>query len=118
MGIYLGKSPQHAKSVSLVLDRNKGLVSPQFHVVHDNTFDTVKQERYKSKWQVKAGFVSERAVRSRARMTESSNKIYQIEKSREDLDKQKRKNLSDKERDERAKKRRATREIFMKGASE
>ena len=48
VGIYLGKSPQHAKNVSLILDRMSGLVSPQFHVRHDNRFDTLKQERYES----------------------------------------------------------------------
>ena len=58
VGIYIGRSPQHAKNVSLVLDRNSGLVSPQFHVEHDNEFDTVKQEKYECKWQLKAGFIS------------------------------------------------------------
>ena len=58
VGIYIGRSPQHARNVSLVLDRNSGLVSPQFHVEHDNEFDTVKQEKYECKWQLKAGFIS------------------------------------------------------------
>jgi hypothetical protein len=32
LGIYLGRSPQHAKEVSLVLSLETGLVSPQYHV--------------------------------------------------------------------------------------
>lgn len=35
MGIYLGHSKQHAKSVALVLSLETGLVSPQFHVKMD-----------------------------------------------------------------------------------
>ena len=58
VGIYLGRSPQHSRNVALVLDRMTGLVSPQFHVSHDNNFETVTQEQYDSKWQSKAGFVS------------------------------------------------------------
>ena len=58
VGIYLGRSPQHSRNVALVLDRYSGLVSPQFHVTYDNKFDTVQQENYESKWQIKAGFVS------------------------------------------------------------
>ena len=58
VGIYLGKSLQHSRNVALVLDRFTGLVSPQFHIVHDNKFETLKQEKYESRWQVRAGFVS------------------------------------------------------------
>ena len=58
VGIYLGRSPQHSRNVALVLDRITGLVSPQFHVSHDNNFDTVAQEKYESKWQLKAGFTT------------------------------------------------------------
>ena len=35
VGLYLGKSPQHDRSVSLIIDIKNGLVSPQFHVTHD-----------------------------------------------------------------------------------
>ena len=64
VGIYLGRSPQHSRNVALILDRYTGLVSPQFHVVHDNLFETVTQENYESKWQAKAGFVSVTTKRS------------------------------------------------------
>ena len=73
VGIYLGKSPQHSRNVALVLDRITGLVSPQFHVVHDNRFDTVWQEDYESRWQLKAGFISINA--NTKRTTESMDKI-------------------------------------------
>ena len=58
VGLYLGRSPNHARNVSLIMNLRTGLVSPQFHVQHDNRFDTVKQNDYESTWQVKAGFVS------------------------------------------------------------
>jgi hypothetical protein len=57
IGVYLGKSPQHGRSVALVLSRETGLVSPQFHVAFDPTFRTVKDITSKSQWQLKAGFV-------------------------------------------------------------
>ena len=66
-GIYLGKSPQHGRSVSLVLSRETGLVSPQFHVAFDPTFDTVKDVTAKSMWQIRAGFVAQRESDSTGR---------------------------------------------------
>ena len=59
-GIYIGRSPHHGRNVSLVLDRDTGLVSPQFHVAFDPTFDTVKDIKTKSMWQIRAGFVTQR----------------------------------------------------------
>ena len=41
VGINLGPSPKHASSVSLVLNPTTGLVSPQFHVKHDDFFETI-----------------------------------------------------------------------------
>ena len=43
VGIYLGCSPQHARSVALVLNLETGFVSPQFHVVFDPSFQTIKK---------------------------------------------------------------------------
>lgn len=61
IGIYLGRSPIHSRSVALVLNPETGLVSPQFHVKHDGNFDTIPQlytdATHESKWQLKAGFV-------------------------------------------------------------
>jgi hypothetical protein len=59
IGIHLGNSPRHAQNVSLVLNLETGLVSPQFHCHHDDLFETMtgSQARSipKSKWQIKAG---------------------------------------------------------------
>ena len=41
-GIYLGHSPCHASSVALVLNLKTGLISPQYHIVYDDEFTTVK----------------------------------------------------------------------------
>ena len=65
VGIYLGRSPNHARNVALVLNIRNGLVSPQFHVQHDNQFDTVKDNKYVSTWQIKAGFVNVSHKRTR-----------------------------------------------------
>ena len=40
-GQYLGKSPDHASSVELIKNLRTGYVSPQFHVLYDNKFQTV-----------------------------------------------------------------------------
>jgi Reverse transcriptase (RNA-dependent DNA polymerase) len=62
VGIYLGRSPQHAQSVALVLNLETGLVSPQFHVTFDPTFQTMRKQFQNnvplSHWQYKAGFVN------------------------------------------------------------
>jgi hypothetical protein len=44
VGIYLGLSPSHATSVSLILNPITGLVSPQFHCVYDDDFATVAHD--------------------------------------------------------------------------
>ena len=62
VGIYLGPSPQHARNVALVLDRDIGLVSPQFHVQFNPSFHTVQHDKFDSLWQIKAGFVSQREL--------------------------------------------------------
>ena len=45
LGIYLGPSPHHAGSVSLVLNLTTGNSSPQFHVGHDDFFETTRYNR-------------------------------------------------------------------------
>jgi transposase InsO family protein len=63
VGLYLGRSPQHAQSVALVLSLDTGLVSPQFHVTFDPTFQTMRKHfnntEPSSQWQHKAGFLAE-----------------------------------------------------------
>ena len=45
VGIFMGHSPLHAGSVALVLNPTTGHVSPQFHVVFDDTFSTIPYMR-------------------------------------------------------------------------
>ncbi|KAL7464788.1 hypothetical protein ACHAXS_005121 [Conticribra weissflogii] len=45
LGIYVGRSSNHAGNVALVLNPKTGLVSPQFHVVFDDEFTTVPHLR-------------------------------------------------------------------------
>ena len=40
VGLYLGPSPMHAGSVSLVSSLETGLASPRFSVLHDDFFET------------------------------------------------------------------------------
>ena len=55
IGIFLCHSPHHASSVPLVLSTQTGLVSPQFHCVFDNNFDTVRKEQANTSiWKTKA----------------------------------------------------------------
>jgi hypothetical protein len=58
LGLYLGPSPRHARNVSLVLNLNTGLVSPQFHVTHDDFFETTEDHCHQSTsaWQQLTGF--------------------------------------------------------------
>jgi hypothetical protein len=68
LGVYLGQSPRHASSVSLVLSLETGLVSPQYHVRHDNFFETVRPNAQNpstlSHWQALAGFKEMKAIRA------------------------------------------------------
>jgi hypothetical protein len=63
VGIYLGHSMQHARSVALILSLSTGNVSPQFHCHMDDTFDTVvgTEARLmpKSQCQIKTRFKNE-----------------------------------------------------------
>ena len=44
VGIYLGQSPIHNRNVALVMHKNTGHVSPQFHVKFDKGFQTLSQQ--------------------------------------------------------------------------
>ena len=57
VGVYIGRSPVHARNVALILNRDTGLVSPQFHVRFDKAFETVQQDDIHCNWKTKAGFV-------------------------------------------------------------
>ena len=60
MGIYLGQSPQHARSVALILNLQTGRVTPEFHVKMDSKFHSVKnlmrQDRVRVRWMEAAYF--------------------------------------------------------------
>lgn len=45
LGVYPGHSPSHAGSIALVLNPASGHVSPQYHVVLDDSFSTVSNLR-------------------------------------------------------------------------
>ena len=67
LGINLGISPRHSRTVSLVLNLRTGLVSPQFHIIHDDFFETVKPGSgngiTKSYWQRLSGFEMDEHMR-------------------------------------------------------
>ena len=46
ISIFLCHLPHHAASVPLILSTQTGLVSPQFHCVFDDDFNTVKKEQH------------------------------------------------------------------------
>jgi hypothetical protein len=58
VGIYLGQSTQHARTIMLILSLQSANVSPQFHCQVDDTFTSVAGTNAalisKSEWQVKA----------------------------------------------------------------
>jgi hypothetical protein len=60
VGVYLGRSMQHARTVSLILSLDTGLVSPQFHCSFDDLFETTRAAQIHlmptSKWQAKCHF--------------------------------------------------------------
>ena len=57
VGIYLGHSSQHAQNVSLILNPKTGYISPQFHCVYDDQFDSSKVDaNFNKLWTEKAGF--------------------------------------------------------------
>jgi hypothetical protein len=59
IGLCLGKSPQHAREVALVLNLETGHASPQYHVKIDSTFQILKDIgnlRSFILWQIKSGF--------------------------------------------------------------
>ena len=43
-GIYVGPSPMHASTVGLILNPRTNRISPQFHVIYDDYFETVPHD--------------------------------------------------------------------------
>ena len=61
LGVYLGPSPNHARSVALVLNLRTGHVSPQFHVKFDDFFEAVQtkdtnMDAPEPQWKYLSGF--------------------------------------------------------------
>lgn len=73
IGIYLCKSPRHARSVSLILNPRTGMVSPQYHMKFDDTFGTVAGNKVDEHglWIDKCGFRKDES-RSKGKIKQSS----------------------------------------------
>ena len=62
MGVYLSPSPNHSRSIHLILNLKTGHISPQYHVRHDDFFETVgeKESNFDSQmanWKHISGFI-------------------------------------------------------------
>jgi hypothetical protein len=83
IGIYLGQSPNHSRTVALVLNPMTGHVSPQFHIRLDPTFQTVKKfyhgEVLLQSWQELCGF---RHSDKQVRPSEGAPVLQQIKHTR------------------------------------
>jgi hypothetical protein len=56
VGINLGHAPSHARSITLVLNTNTGLVLPQFHVKFEDLLKMVSSMNLQVKWSKRTGF--------------------------------------------------------------
>lgn len=78
IGIHLGHSPLHSRTVHLVLSITTGLVSPQFHVKFDNKFETLRSiyggNPPISLWQEKCHFLKQEEKSKRLIDTKISRK--------------------------------------------
>ena len=75
MGMYLGPSPVHIKNIALVMDLDTGLVSPHFHVMFYNEFQTVRQYKSTPSWKVKTRLLSERELERSKRQKDKMSVI-------------------------------------------
>ncbi len=55
VGDYLGHSSQHAQNILLIMNAKTGYVSPQFHCLFDNPFDSKNNANFNKLWAEKAG---------------------------------------------------------------
>jgi Reverse transcriptase (RNA-dependent DNA polymerase) len=74
----IGPSAMHARSVGNLLSLTTGLVSPQFHVRYDDTFQTLRNSNIiRSQWQTLAGFQTDgfarKSVKSKSHIPTSQN---------------------------------------------
>ena len=76
MGIYIGHSPSHAGSFTLVLNPRTRHVSPQYHVIYDENFTTVScmsKGQVPSNWAQLVKDSSELVTTERYTLTETWN---------------------------------------------
>ena len=67
LGVYLGPSPNHARSIVLVLNPRTGHVSPQFHVKFEDFFETVQPKATDldapdPEWKYLSGFATKKGT--------------------------------------------------------
>ena len=86
VAINLGQSPKHARSVALVLSLLTGYVSAQFHLKHDDFFETVRDMNAmpQSKWQELARFTPEEMAGKPALPSKGIKKSNQLIRSEPD----------------------------------
>mmetsp|Transcript_21887 Transcript_21887/g.31387 ORF Transcript_21887/g.31387 Transcript_21887/m.31387 type:complete len:702 (-) Transcript_21887:158-2263(-) len=83
VGIYLGRSMHHAKSISLILSLDTGLVSPQFHCSFDDMFETTRADQVhlmpRSQWQERGHFITTSTKGAGAPRMEAANSPARFE---------------------------------------
>jgi hypothetical protein len=88
LGVYLGHSHMHARSVALVLSLETGLTSPQFHIAFDPSFRTVRSDQSnqvpRSQWQKKCGFIGPKTRMEVLKNREITNNTHPINSHRQD----------------------------------
>jgi len=62
VGVHLGPSWAHARTVGLILSLTTGIVSPQYHLKFDDKFKAVKHLPTNSLWQIKCHFAKTSAT--------------------------------------------------------
>ena len=67
LGVYLGPSPNHTRSVALVLNPRTGHLSPQFHIKFDDFFETVQTKATdlddpEPPWKYLSGFATKKGT--------------------------------------------------------
>jgi len=63
VGVYLGPSWAHAKSIGLVLSLTTDLVSPQFHIKYNDAFESVQRLKLSgSRWQQNCHFAMDPTI--------------------------------------------------------
>jgi hypothetical protein len=75
IGVYIGSSPKHARSVHLILNPSTGLTSPQYHMRFDDLFQTTTNMHVRFNWKVKCHFVKELTYQDKAQCNESGTEI-------------------------------------------